>query len=62
MPSGVPVATVAIDGSANAALLAIQMLALSDDKLSEKYASYKKIMAEGVARKDAALQEKLKEL
>ena len=38
MPSGIPVATVAIDGSANAALLAIQMLALSDEELSEKFA------------------------
>ena len=55
-------ATVAIDGSANAALLAIQMLALSDDSLAEKFTAYKKSMAEGVARKDAALQEKLKEI
>ena len=62
MPSGIPVATVAIDGSANAALLAIQMLALSDDSLAEKFTAYKKSMAEGVARKDAALQEKLKEI
>ena len=62
MPSGIPVATVAIDGSANAALLAIQMLALSDDSLAEKFTAYKKSMAEGVARKDAALQERLKEI
>ena len=62
MPSGIPVATVAIDGAANAALLAVQMLALSDEGLSEKFAAYKKGMAEGVAKKDAALQEKLKEL
>ena len=62
MPSGIPVATVAIDGSANAALLAIQMLALSDESLSEKLAAYKKSMAEGVAKKDAALQEKLLEM
>ncbi len=62
MPSGIPVATVAIDGAANAALLAIQMLALSDEALSEKFAAYKVSMAEGVAKKDAALQEKLKEL
>lgn len=62
MPSGIPVATVAIDGSANAALLAIQILALSDDTLSDKFAAYKTSMAEGVAKKDAALQEKLKEL
>ncbi len=62
MPSGIPVAAVAIDGAANAALLAVQMLALSDEGLSEKFAAYKKSMAEGVAKKDAALQEKLKEL
>ena len=62
MPSGIPVATVAIDGSANAALLAIQMLALSDDELSDKFTAYKASMAEGVAKKDAALQEKLREL
>ena len=62
MPSGIPVATVAIDGAANAALLAIQMLALSDEALSEKLAAYKAQMAEGVAKKDAALQEKLGEM
>ena len=62
MPAGIPVATVAIDGAANAALLAIQMLALSDEALSEEFAAYKTSMAEGVAKKDAALQEKLKEL
>ena len=62
MPSGIPVATVAIDGAANAALLAIQMLALSDEALSEKLTAYKVQMAEGVAKKDAALQEKLQEL
>ena len=62
MPSGIPVATVAIDGAANAALLAIQMLALSDGALTEKLVAYKKAMAEGVAKKDAALQEKLLEM
>ena len=36
MPSGIPVATVAVDGGANAALLAIEMLALADDSLAEK--------------------------
>ncbi|WP_138159023.1 5-(carboxyamino)imidazole ribonucleotide mutase [Peptoniphilus catoniae] len=41
MPSGVPVATVAINGGKNAALLAIQMLALSDEKLSTKLSNYK---------------------
>lgn len=42
MPSGVPVATVAVDGGANAAILAIQMLSLSDDSLAEKLAESKK--------------------
>ena len=41
MPSGIPVATVAINGSANAALLAIQMLALSDPELAQKMNQYK---------------------
>ena len=62
MPSGIPVATVAIDGADNAALLAAQMLALSDEGLAEKLAGLKRDMEEGVARKDAALQEKVKEL
>ena len=62
MPSGIPVATVAIDGAENAAILAAQMLALSDDKLAAKLAQAKQDMAEGVAKKDAAVQEKLKEL
>lgn len=62
MPQGIPVATVAIDGAANAAILAAQMLALSDGELAEKLDKMKKDMAEGVAKKDAALAEKLKEL
>ena len=37
MPKGIPVATVAIDGADNAAILAVQMLALSDETLAEKY-------------------------
>ncbi len=62
MPSGIPVATVAIDGADNAAILAAQMLALSDQGLAEKLSAMKRDMEEGVAKKDAALQEKLKEL
>ena len=62
MPSGIPVATVAIDGADNAAILAAQMLALSDTELSDKLSAMKREMAEGVAKKDAALQEKLNEL
>ena len=55
MPAGVPVATVAIDGSANAAILAAQMIALSDDTLAAKLAAYKKQMADEVIAKDEAL-------
>ena len=62
MPSGIPVATVAIDGADNAAILAAQMLALSDDTIAGQLQDMKKSMAEGVRQKDAALQEKVKEL
>lgn len=62
MPSGIPVATVAIDGAKNAAILAIQMLALSDDTLSEKLEKAKLDMLDGVKAKDAELQKKLAEL
>ena len=59
MPSGMPVATVAIDGAANAALLAIQILAVEDAELAAKLAASRTSMTEAVIRKDAALQEKL---
>ena len=62
MPSGIPVATVAIDGAKNAGLLAVQMLALSDEKLMQALIAYKKKMAEEVAEKDEKLQEELREL
>ncbi|MBR4622053.1 MAG: 5-(carboxyamino)imidazole ribonucleotide mutase [Ruminococcus sp.] len=62
MPPGVPVATVGIDGAKNAALLAVQILALSDDGLAQKLLDKKLKMAEGVAAKDKALQEKLEAL
>ena len=55
MPTGIPVATVAIDGAANAAILAVQMLALSDDALAEQLAQRKKTMAEGVVEKEKKL-------
>lgn len=55
MPGGIPVATVAINGSENAALLAAQMIALSDDDLSEKLLAMRREMHETVLRKDAAL-------
>ena len=59
MPSGIPVATVAIDGADNAAILACQMLALSDEDLAAQLAQMKEDMAQGVAKKNAALQEKV---
>lgn len=46
MPSGVPVATVAIDGAKNAAILAIKIIAVSDELLSDKLLVYKKKMAD----------------
>ena len=57
MPSGIPVATVAIDGAANAALLAVQMFALTDAALTDKLAAYKKSMAAKVAEKDQKTSE-----
>ena len=62
MPSGIPVATVAVNGAKNAALLAAQMLALSDDALAQRLADMKADMADGVAQKDLAIQEKVKQL
>ena len=62
MPSGSPGATVAIDGADNAAILAAQMLALSDETLAAKLLEMKQQMADGVAKKDAAIQEKVAEL
>lgn len=62
MPSGIPVATVAVDGAKNAAILAVQMLALSDGALAEKLAAAKKTMTEQIVEKDRKLQEELKAL
>ena len=56
MPSGMPVATVAIDGAANAALLAVQMLALSDEALAAKLTSYRRSLTEKVEKKDSEIQ------
>jgi len=56
MPPGVPVAAVAIDGCANAAILAAQILALSDDELAKKLENEKIKMAESVLAKDAKIQ------
>ena len=59
MPSGIPVATVAIDGADNAAILAAQMLALSDDSIAAQLEQMKLEMEKGVALKNEALQEKV---
>ncbi|MBQ7336554.1 MAG: 5-(carboxyamino)imidazole ribonucleotide mutase [Clostridia bacterium] len=55
MPSGIPVATVAIDGATNAALLAAQILALSDDELARKLDEKRANDAKAVLEKDAAV-------
>ncbi len=60
MPPGVPVATVAINGAENAALLAIQILSVKYDELRIKFNAYKKQMADKVMEKDKKIQEKLK--
>ena len=56
MPSGIPVATVAINGGANAALLAAQMLAIEDRALAEKLDAKRAQDAQVVLNKDIALQ------
>ena len=57
MPSGIPVATVAINGGANAGLLAAKILATSDEALLAKLKEYSKELKEQVQAKDARLQE-----
>ena len=59
MPSGIPVATVAIDGAKNAALLAVQILAVSDAELSQKLSDMKQKMADEVRNADAEIQKEL---
>ena len=59
MPSGVPVATVAVGGAENAGILAAQILAVGDPALAAKLDSFKSDMATKVAKKDAALQSRL---
>ena len=60
MPSGIPVACVAIDGAKNAAYLAAQIIAQSDDDLYEKIKAERNEAKQAVLKKDAALQESLK--
>lgn len=61
MPSGIPVATVAINGAENAAILAVQMLALSEEKLAAQLDEMKDKMNRAVIEKDAKLQQELAE-
>ena len=58
MPTGIPVATVAINGAMNAAILAVQMLALGDTELANTFATYK----EGLKKKIVKANEELKEI
>lgn len=58
MPSGIPVATVAIDGGTNAAILAIEMLALSDSDLHEKLVQYRCKNKQTVLQKNADIEAK----
>ncbi len=56
MPKGIPVASVAIDGAENAAILAAQILAVSDPALAGRVAAFKAQMADEVATKDASVR------
>ncbi len=58
MPTGIPVATVAIDGAANAALLAIQMLAIEDSALADKLDAARRAGAQKVLAKNADIEAK----
>jgi 5-(carboxyamino)imidazole ribonucleotide mutase len=59
MPAGVPVATVSIGGARNAGLLAVRILAASDESLSKRMLAFQSELAEGARAKDAALAEHL---
>ena len=60
MPAGIPVATVGIDNARNAALLAVQMLALGDAELMEKLKEFRQKLAEASRQKTAKIREKLR--
>jgi 5-(carboxyamino)imidazole ribonucleotide mutase len=59
MPKGVPVATVAIGGAANAALLAVQILGVGDAAIAQKLAAYKTELAAKIVKADQALQARI---
>lgn len=56
MPSGIPVATVAINGAKNAAILAAQIIGVADDSIKNKITDFKASMKDGVMKKDTRLQ------
>ncbi len=58
MPAGIPVATVAIDGAANAALLALQILSVSDDEIAAKLDAQRKSASENVLKKNADIEKR----
>lgn len=62
MPKGIPVATVAIDGSENAALLAIQILSISDEQLAKDLKKYRSSMAQQVQLKNDEIQKQIDEI
>lgn len=62
MPKGIPVATVAIDGADNAAILAAQMLAIGDEGIAKKLADMKTMMTEEVLKKDQELQAEVEKI
>lgn len=62
MPPGIPVATVGVNAAKNAAILAAEIIAVGDDELMKKLQEMRQEMSRQVREKDAALQEKLKEI
>jgi 5-(carboxyamino)imidazole ribonucleotide mutase len=60
MPAGIPVATVSIGGARNAGLLAVRILAASDDALREQMLAFQRDLADGARAKDAALADRLR--
>ena len=57
MPPGIPVATVGINAAQNAAILAVQLLSLSDDELAERFSAYKEGLKKKIEKANADLKE-----
>lgn len=57
MPPGIPVATVALNGAMNAAILAVQILSVADEDLAKRFAEYKKNLAQKIVKANAELAE-----